>query len=167
MYWWHGKCTGDTVNVLETWRMYWRHGECTGDTANVLETRRIYWRHGECTGGTANVLETRRKYRRHGECTGDTANLLETRRIRAQLASHRILRAEDRVQLHVNPRAIYYHTPNRNSKIPRATLRLHVILERTHCQKQKTNGLKAKEINLLIETKSHLSIENKYSYTNR
>jgi len=34
------------------------------------------------------------------------------------------------------------HTSNRSSTIPRATLRLQVKLERTHCQKKKTNRLK-------------------------
>jgi hypothetical protein len=43
---------------------------------------------------------------RVSEYTGNTPNLVKLRRIRAQVASHRPIRAEDRVQLHVNPRAI-------------------------------------------------------------
>jgi len=37
-----------------------------------------------------------------------------------------------------------HHASNRNSKMPRATLRLQVKLERTHRQKRKTNRLKNK-----------------------
>ena len=51
---------------------------------------------------------------------------------------------------------------NRNSKIPRTTLRLQVELERTHRQKKKTNRLTNKRVQLVgRKKKSLLSIENK------
>ena len=53
-----------------------------------------------------------------------------------------------------------YHTSNRSSKIPRTTLRLWIKLERTHCQKKKTNWLKNKRDHLVTREKIP-STENK------